>query len=59
MAEPKSGLHFHITPKGKLMLVAQNNGNSVTFRLTIDEAKQLKNQIQSTVDQLEHEVSQQ
>jgi hypothetical protein len=52
----EDGIHLHVTAKGKLLVVTRKGDQSITFQLTLHQAKQLSREIQSTTAQLKKAV---
>jgi len=51
-SDVEDGIHMHVTARGKLMLVARKGEESLTFQLTVPQARQLRSELQSTVSEL-------
>lgn len=48
----KDGIYLHATSTGKLMLVARKGDESVSFAMTAEQAKKLRDEYQSSLSEI-------
>lgn len=49
----QDGINLHVTPNGKILLVAQKGEDSVSFVLSHETAKEFRNEFQSVLSQVD------
>jgi len=52
----ENGIHYHVTDKQKLLIIAQKDGDTITYRLDLETAKRLRSELQRAVDDMENRV---
>lgn len=52
----ENGIETHVTEKGKIVLVCQKDGDSVTFQLDLEQARNFRDVFQSMIAQVEQDV---
>jgi len=50
------GIAFHVTEKGKLLIVATKDEQSITFQVDFESAQVLRNELQRSLSELQKDL---